>query len=406
MARSLSLAAYLAYARRGTPQVFVPSHPRPEGWLVWGHASEPAHRDALLQLHERLRALRPDLTLLLTARDAVQDQRTIHSKWVILEHLPEDSVAAADTFVTHWRPDIALWTGGDLQPALLDRLGEAGSPMALIDADEVQLVRPAWRWFPDLPRALLRQFEFIMARDETTARFLRRMGVRDADITVTGPFLDGTVSLSCVESDREELAATLLGRPVWLAAMLRPEEVEPVLEAHRDISRLSHRALLILVPDDPDDTRPFTDALEHAKMRYITWSEGAWPDETTQVILADTRGEMGLWYRLAPISFMGSSLVSGAHGCDPNEPAAHGSAILYGPNIRRYLGSYSRFAEAGAARIVRDADTLAAAVKRLIPPDQSAAMAHAAWEVASRNAELTDQIAERLHDLLDRIETR
>ncbi|MEO1138497.1 MAG: glycosyltransferase N-terminal domain-containing protein [Pseudomonadota bacterium] len=406
MARSLSLAAYLAYARRGTPETFVPTQPRPKGCIVWGHATEPAHRDALLQLYERLSGMRPDLTLLLTTRNTVQDQRAIHGKRVITERLPEDSVAAAQTFMTHWRPDLALWTGGDLHPALLDRVGEASVPMALIDADEAQLARPAWRWFPDLPRALLRQFEFIMARDEATARFLRRMGVPDTVITVTGPFLDGTVSLPCVESDREELAAILLGRPVWLAAMLRPEEVRYALDAHRDVSRLSHRALLIIVPNDLEDTSAFIDALDKAGMRYIMWSEGALPDETTQVILADTRGEMGLWYRLAPISFMGSSLVSGAHGCDPNEPAAHGSAILYGPNIRRYLSSYSRFAEAGAARIVRDADTLAAAVKRLVPPDQSAAMAHAAWEVASRSAELTDKIAERLHDLLDRIEAR
>ena len=75
-------------------------------------------------------------------------------------------------------------------------------------------------------------------------------------------------------------------------------------------------------------------------------------------------------------------------------------------NIRdvRYLDSYSRFAEAGAARIVRDANTLASAVSRLIAPDKSAAMAHAAWEVASRSAALTDRIADLVHDRFDRLE--
>ena len=110
---------------------------------------------------------------------------------------------------------------------------------------------------------------------------------------------------------------------------------------------------------------------------------------------------MGLWYRVAPITFMGSSLEAGQWGRDPNEPAAHGSAILYGPNVRRYLSGYSRFAEAGAARIVRDADTLAAAVQRLIPPDQSAAMAHAAWDVASQSAGVTDKILDLVQDTLD-----
>ena len=115
---------------------------------------------------------------------------------------------------------------------------------------------------------------------------------------------------------------------------------------------------------------------------------------------------MGLWYRLAPITFMGSSLQSGQWGRDPNEPAAHGSAILYGPYVRRYLSSYTRFAEAGAARIVRDAETLGTAVKRLIPADQSAAMAHAAWDVASQSAGVTDKILDLVQDTLDIMEAR
>lgn len=406
MSRSISLAAYLAYARRGPARPYSPSRARPSGPLFWAHAADSGHAGALLQLFDRLRLYRPQLSLLMTSPEAPPATLYWDRDEVIFEQLPEDTVATAEAFLDHWQPDIALWTSGGLQPALLDRAAEMRIPMALADATETALARPAWRWFPDLPRALLRQFDFVMARDEASARFLRRMGVPESKVSVTGPLLEGTVSLPYTESDRADLAATLLGRPIWLAAMIRPEEVETVLAAHREISRFSHRTLLIVVPEKPEETAPFLAALDDAGMRHKVWSEGALPDETTQVILADTRGEMGLWYRLAPITFLGSSLVSGAHGYDPNEPAAHGSAILYGPNIRRYLTSYSRFAEAGAARIVRDAETLAAAVKRLIPPDQSAAMAHAAWEVASRSAALTDRIADLLNDRLDRLEQR
>ncbi|MFN3210650.1 MAG: 3-deoxy-D-manno-octulosonic acid transferase [Roseovarius sp.] len=403
MSRSLSLAAYLAYARRGPARPHTPEQPRPDGTLLWVHAADTNQIEALLQLFDRLRLQRPRLSMLLTTESDIPDTPFKTREAVIIAPLPEDTVPTADAFLAHWRPDIALWAGGALRPALLDRAAEQGLPMALIDASETTLARPAWRWFPDLPRALLRQFEFIMARDDSAARFLRRMGVSDSVLSVTGPLLEGTISLPHNETDRSDLAATLLGRPVWLAAQTRAEEVATVLAAHREVSRFSHRTLLVIVPDPPEDTAPFTQALSDAGMRHVRWSAGTFPDETTQVILADTHGEMGLWYRLAPITFMGSSLVAGAHGCDPNEPAAHGSAILYGPNIRRYLGSYSRFAEAGAARIVRDAETLAAAVKRLIPPDQSASMAHAAWEVASRSAELTDRIADLLNDRLDRL---
>jgi len=225
--------------------------------------------------------------------------------------------------------------------------------------------------------------------------------VKDTEISVTGPFQEGAIALGYNESDREDLASLLRGRPVWLGAMIQPTELDTIMDAHRRVSRLAHRSLLVIVPDDPAEGLRFKARLRAQGWRVAVWSEGAMPEETTQVLLADTFGELGLWYRLAPITFMGSSLESGQWGRDPNEPAAHGSAILYGPNVRRYLSSYSRFAEAGGARIVRDSETLAGAVQRLIAPDQSAAMAHAAWDVASQGSEVTDKIMDLVQDTLD-----
>lgn len=406
MARSLSLSAYLAYSRRTTAGSYTPRKDRPAGQLLWAHASEQAHVDALLQLLDRMRSQRPGLNMLLTERTDSADGKAAGWDHVVQDSLPPDTTPAADRFLDHWNPDFLIWTGGDLHAALITKAAERNMPMALVDVEEHALSRSAWRWFPDLPSAILRFFDVIMTRDEATQRHLRRIGVGNTRVVVTGPFLDGTISLPCVESDREDLARILLGRPVWLAAMLHEDELQVVLGAHRQISKLALRSIIVIVPKDVGKAHLFREALVQSGLRFATWSEGEMPQETTQVILADTTGELGLWYRLAQISFMGNSLVSGAHGSDPNEPAAHGSAILYGPNIRRYLDSYSRFAEAGAARIVRDETTLASAVSNLIPPDKSAAMAHAAWEVASRSAGLTDRIADLVHDRLDRQEAR
>ncbi len=402
MARSLSLKAYLAYARGSSGAAYVAQTPRPAGTLVWAHAVEPSHAKALAELHERLMTFRPDLTMLLTKAPGLGQLDAALGDQVIVEVLPDDTVTSAQSFLEHWSPDVGLWTGGDLKPAILNHAAETGIPLGLVDAAEPLLSRSAWRWFPDLPRSLLRSFDFVMTRDEQTSVYLKRVGVWGRNMSVSGPFLDGPVALDYNESDRDELAEIMRGRPVWLAADCLQTEAETVLQAHREITKLSHRAMLILVPAQVSDTAQFKSSLDESGLRYIEWSSGKFPEETTQVILADTEGEMGLWYRLAPISFMGSSLFAGSHGSDPNQPAAHGSAILYGPHIEDQLEAYARFAEAGGARIVRDAETLATSVKRLIPPDQSATMAHAAWDVASRSAALTEKIAERVHALLDR----
>ncbi|MGX0902332.1 3-deoxy-D-manno-octulosonic-acid transferase [Roseovarius sp. MBR-79] len=403
MSRSLSLAAYLAVARRGGTLGAAPDRPRPDGAVIWAHAADAGRADVLAHLAERLAQHRPGLHMVLTSPDGPPRSLRTHGR-VIWQALPPDTLAAAEAFLGHWRPDLALWTGGDLKPALLICAAREGVPLYLVDAEAALLERSHWRWFPDLARAVLTEFEEIHARDEAAARQARRLGAPPQRVRMTGVLRAGALSLPYNLSDRDELAQILRGRPVWLAAMAQRDELETVLAAHREVSRMAHRALLVVVPDELEDSDAMAGALDTAGWRWIAWSTGALPDEATQVILADTRGEMGLWYRLAPVTFMGSSLASGQHGRDPNEPAAHGSAILYGPNVARYLTRYSRYAEAGAARIVRDTATLAAAVQALLPPDRAAAMAHAAWDVASRGAEVMDRVVDMILDRLDREE--
>lgn len=398
MAAPLSLAAYLAWVRRGGASAgagFVPTCERPGGAVVWGHATSLEHANALVQLVERLSAQRgntPDMAggglhLLLTTGDGVQlpghaRALTIH------QPLEGDTAATAAAFLAHWHPDVCLWTGGDLRPVLLKAADGAGVPLILVDADAALLEPSNWRWLPDTTGALLGRFQKIMARSEATARILRRHSVAEDRLSVTGLFQEGAIALPYDEPLRDEMAGALRGRPIWLAAMITHSELDIVLSAHRQASRLAHRLFLIVVPNDMSETDAFRDTLRHGKWRHAIWSQGGMPEEATQVLLADTPGEMGLWYRLSTISLMGRSLMPGMSGSDPNGPAAHGSAIIYGPNVGRYLPSYKRYAGAGGARIVRDAETLAGALAHLIAADRSATMAHAAWEVATAGAQV------------------
>ena len=413
MARSLGLAAYMALARRGTPAKgagFVPSGVRPGGAVIWGHATSLEHANALVQLVERLAVQRgggttegANLTLLLTTAQGL-DLPSHARALTFHQPLTGDTPEEADAFLAHWRPDICLWTGGDLMPALVTSADTAGVPLVLVDADTARLERPGWRWLPDMTPALLRRFRRIMARSDGAARHLRRVGVPEDKLSVTGLFQEGAIPLPYDEALRDEMATSLRGRPIWLAAMVRQSELAMVLDAHRQASRLSHRLFLILVPENPDETDAFRDTLRQGNWRHAIWSQGGMPGEATQVLLADTEGDMGLWYRLATIAFMGDSLLPGMGGSDPNEPAAHGAAIIYGPNVGRYLPSYKRYAGAGGARIVRDSGTLAAALTHLIAADRSATMAHAAWEVATAGAEVTDHILDMLQNMLDDLE--
>ncbi|WP_370282649.1 3-deoxy-D-manno-octulosonic acid transferase [Pseudooceanicola sp.] len=401
MARSVSLSAYLALARRPAPSDWAPPRePRPAGSIVWVHAASQGAMAGLLQLAIRLERDHPGAHVLLTrGGDAERPARVPGN--VVQADLPPENIPAAEAFLDHWRPNLALWSNGHLRPALLTCAGKRDFHLILVDAEETALEEARWRWLPDMSRGVIDQFHLAFARTANAARRLTRLGMAPERIDITGPLQQAGQALNCNEEERAEVAATIAGRPVWLAAMVKPGELDLVLRAHRLASRSTHRLFLVLVPDDEAQGPDYARAAREAGFRVAIWSEGEVPGEATQILLADTRGDMGLWYRLSPIAFMASSLFPEHGGSDPYEPAALGSAVLSGPETGRYAAAYTRLAEGGAARIVRDAETLAAAVSRLTAPDQAAAMAHAAWMLATEGAEATDRLLTLMGRALD-----
>lgn len=404
MGPSLSLAAYRAYVKRNPAPEYEPCCPRPKGELIWAHATNRDRFVALVDLCSRLAAQRNGLQVLITYdAERVPDGSTGNAMASLpacnVEALPGDHPDSVEKFLDHWAPDVCLWTGGFLRPNLILAAADRTMPMFLIDASENGFDSRKERWFPEVSRRLLSVFSAIMAQTDAARRRILKLGVAPEDVVLSPQFQPGGQVLPCDLTELDEMTNQLAARPVWLAVEIQPDEVDLVLMAHRQAARLAHRLLLILVP--ATENHDIATRVAAQGFRVADWSQGAIPDEITQVLVVDTPDELGLWYRLAPLAFIGSSLVSGHRGQDPFCAAALGSAVLYGPNVSDHLDAYTRLSAAGAARIVRDADGLGTAVLRLIAPDFAASMAHAGWEVVSSGAELTDQVIEMVQNALD-----
>lgn len=392
--RALSLTAYLTYARGGGAASAPEPLRRPSGPLVWAHADSPQRGRALASLCGRLRLQRPEVTTVHSGALPAQAE-------AMQVTLPGEHPGECEAFVTAMKPDVLLWAGQRLRPALLHAAAASGCTLIGLDAADAAWPTDAPRWLPDPASGALSLFSHVFTQGNAASRRLRRMGVSGPVLHEAAPLLDTAPPLDCPESLHEEMATTLTGRPVWLAAHLRAEEIGDVLSAHRHAVRLAHRLLLIVVPATARDEALISRAVRGSQMRVCDWDSGEMPDEYTQILLATSPDELGLWYRLAPLAFLGGSLTPGIGGQDPFEAASPGAAILYGPNVGKHLDSYSLLVEAGAARIVRDADSLGTAVSHLVAPDQAASMAHAGWDVISSRAALVDEVLTLVGDVLD-----
>ncbi|MDK3071595.1 glycosyltransferase N-terminal domain-containing protein [Sedimentitalea sp. JM2-8] len=403
MARSLGLAAYRALARR-QPHAARPfrNAPRPKGELLWAHATTRARYSALCDLSLRLRIFRPELQVLISMEANRFDLPPVPLDGC--DHiaiLPSDHPSTAQEFLAHWSPDLCLWAGADLMPNLIGTASDSGIPMLLLDIDDTDFPFRTRRWLPDPTRTGLNCFNAILANSDAAAAKLRRLGVSQPKISVNAPLRASATPPSCSDEELNDVTRDIANRPVWLAAHLRTEEFDTVLAAHRAALRLVHRLLLIVVIDDSADAEDLKTRLADLGLYSVDWDTGDVVEDVTQVVFSRDQDNLGLWFRVAPLTFMGGSLTPHATESNPLEPAALGSAVLYGPHVQTHAESYARLAAAGAARNVRDGDGMGSAVLQLIAPDHAAAMALAGWDVVTEHARMTDILVDTIQDFLD-----
>lgn len=401
MARSLALALYLlAAGRRGTEPEPARAD-RPAGTLVWMHLGAGSGRKRLAQLARRLAELRPGLSFLVTAGGPAPPDTGGFPAATATDRQPPERTASVAAFLDHWRPDLALFAGVSLPPALLVAAHDRAVPLILADIRMTAAEESAWRWRRRLAGSLLGRFARVLAQDPETAGRLRAIGGRQLPVEVAGRIEETSEPLPGNEAERAALAALLATRPVWLAVACPETEEEAVIAAHARAMGLAHRMLLILVPAEMARADALAERIGREGWIVARRSRDEEPDPEVQVFLADGEAELGLWYRLAPVTFMGGTLVPGGTGRNPFEPAALGSAILHGPHPGPYPEAYALLAEARAARLVPDPGALAGAITDLIAPDRAALLAHNAWAASSGGAEVTDRVAGAVLAALD-----
>ncbi len=350
---------------------------------------------AAAELIRRLSDERPGVQILLTAPEAGDVPRK-----VLRQLVPTDELVAGQEFLAHWRPDVAAFVGGALEPALMQAVHLARVPLFLVDANPA--ARGLLRWLPGAGAALLRPCAGILASDAGAVRALRQIGGGGLAVQAAGRLEAGIGALPYTEAEREAMARLLQTRPVWLAAGLPSTEVALVIEAHRAALRLAHRLLLIVVPQEPAEAMALAERMQAEQDWMVALrSTDDDLDEECQVYIGDTEGEYGLWYRLAPITYMGGTLLGEGSTHSPFEPAALGSAVIHGPRAGDHAAAYERLRDARATREIRLPGELGEALGDLLSPDRAALIAHNAWAAASSGAEVTDRVAQLLLDALD-----
>lgn len=347
---------------------------RPEGALIWLHAVSVGEAQSILGLAARLAR---KAAVLITTTSATSAQ-------LVAERLPEgcqhqfaplDTPGAVRRFLDHWRPALFVLTESEIWPRQIVECDRRGIPVALVNARLSDRSLENWRRAAPLARTLLGKLALVQAQDKRTAEGLVAMGLPRARISVAGTLKSAAEPLPADPAKLATLRAATGERPVWVAASTHPGEEAPVLAAHRDLLATRPGLLLILAPRHPERGSEVAGEIDAAGLTYSRRSAGALPE--AQVYLADTLGELGLWFRLSPVAVIGGGFREiGGH--NPLEPVRLGAHAITGPHVTNFAGIYAELIAEGRASMVQSAGEL---------PDLIAAMLD-----GGHQADRTDEI--------------
>jgi 3-deoxy-D-manno-octulosonic-acid transferase len=332
---------------------------RPVGPLVWIHGASVGEVLAAASLIERLRAL--NLRILLTS-GTVTSAAIVAKRFpadIIHQYVPYDSPCFVARFLDHWRPSLALFIESDLWPNLILSSAARRLPMVLINGRMSPRSFPRWRRVSATISALLGRFDICLAQSRVDAERFSALGC--ANVVTTGNL---KLDVPAPPADIQKLERLMLatrGRPVIVAASTHPGEEEILLQAHRTLSGFFPGLLTVIAPRHPDRGPAIALTVATSGLAGALRSRDELPKAATEVYVADTLGELGLFYRLAPIVFMGGSLVRHG-GQNPIEAVKLDAAIVHGPHVFNFADVYEALDSCGGAR---RADDLEALVKQL-----------------------------------------
>ncbi len=330
--------------------------PRPAGPLIWIHGASVGEAQSTLIVIAQLKRHFPEATILLTT-GTVTSARYLANRLpdrVIHQYYPVDRPHWVEKFMTHWHPDFVLWMESELWPAMLCALQKRKIPVILLNARLSPRSLERWAYIPDTARILLTTFTSILTQTEGDAHSYRALGAKN--VSVSGNLKYASASLPVDEHDLEALRAATKDRPLWLYASTHKGEEELACRLHQKLSADIKNLLTIIVPRHPERRDDILASCQNSDLKMQLRGESkTLPAADTQIYIADTLGELGLFYRLSPVACVGRSFSDdGGGGHNPIEAAQLGCAVLHGPHVQNQQEIYRDMDQAQAALLMTD----------------------------------------------------
>jgi len=384
-----------AHERRGRPM-----RPRGTAPLVWFHAASVGESLALLSIITRLLQDNPGIEVMVTTGTVTSAELMAQRlpAGAFHQYMPVDHPTWVSGFLDHWHPDFIVWSESEFWPNMLAEISRRRIPAVLLNARMSEESFRRWQWARGMIGGMLGAFDLCLAQNKAEAARLLALGARDVRVSANMKY--AAAPLPCDAANLEKERAALAGKNIVLFASTHPGEEEVAFGAHQRLKANVPNLLTVIVPRHPQRGAEILALAAAQNVKAGLRSQNAAPDN---VYIADTLGELGLFFRLCRTVVMGGSFADiGGH--NPIEPAQLACVIFYGPRMYNFVTINEDFKTAEAAIQVADEAALAVSLERaLLHPAEFNRYAAAAAALTAEKANVVDDIAAALQPFINRL---
>jgi 3-deoxy-D-manno-octulosonic-acid transferase len=340
---------------------------RPKGQVAWFHAASVGEAQSTLVLIDAFLKRYPDLHILVTT-GTVTSAALLRGRLpnsVIHQFYPLDHPEWVQAFLDHWQPDAVFWMESELWPLMLGEIKNRNISAVLINARLSDRSFKRWKLAGNMPGKVLSAFSIILAQTDQDQTRFEALGARNVHVTSNLKY--GAAPLPFDPAMLSALKTRIRTRPVWLYASTHAGEEDLACRLHKKLLADFPDLLTVIVPRHPERRDAVQDTVTAAGLKATLRSRASLPEPDDQVYIADTLGELGLFYTLCPVACVGRSFSDdGGGGHNPIEPARLGCAVLVGPHVQNQTQVYLDMQAAGAVMQVNTEDEFLNALRHLL----------------------------------------
>lgn len=381
--------------RLGKPKIA-----RPEGKLFWLHGASVGESVSMLPLIHKLLETYEDAHIMVTTG-------TITSAEIMKKRLPErafhqfiplDNPIFTNRFLRYWHPDAVLWFESEFWPAILYSIYKRKIPFLLVNGRISNKTFKRWQQFDFICKELLECFDLCLGQSDEDAYRLRVLGAKEA--ICLGNLKYAGLPLPIDKQSKEDLIKQINKRPLWLISSTHDDEEYRIAKAHKKLKERHKNLLMIIAPRHPNRGKEIAEQLERLDLKVALRSQQEPITKQTDVYIADTIGEMGLWYDLSKITFIGGSLIPHG-GQNFIEPSKMRNAVIVGPHMHNFNDAMIRARKADAIIQIETIDELEQIVENLLTNTSLLeAKCSLAYNWAQNETKVLDGIIEKIRTFL------